>query len=246
MPSPDNHVMMPIIMKKKLALVPAVVLSSALLLTACSSGSPATNNNASASANPSASSSAPTNPTNSPIPSTTAMPTAIAGYVAPPQALQANYKQFFKSFTTTDSRVWDSAQAGGATKAKDDPATRSMTVNEYESMRTDPKQRPNLIKTNWNIQSDLETTAQNISDALAKNANESLDDLKADKSLIVNRYSNVGSMSIEQDNGTKFFFVIFRVNDQNYKGFPMGVLVPQAGKTPDFQHTAGPDTTTSK
>lgn len=231
-------------MKKKLTLVPAVLLSSALLLTACSAGNPAANNNNSNSpANSSANSSSQTNETN---PSASAVPTAIAGYVAPPQALTSDYKQFFKSFSTTDSRVWEAAQSVGAATAKADPATRSMTVSEYESLKTDAKQRQTLIKTNWEIQSDYETTAANVSEALKKNASESLDSLKADKALIVNRYSNLGSISIEQDSATKFFFVIFRVNDQNFKGVPMGVLVPQAGKTPDFQHTAGPETTVSK
>lgn len=234
-------------MKKNLALVPAVLLSSALLLTACSSGSPAANNNATdSSVNSSTTqngSSAPTNQTN---PSASAVPTAIAGYVAPPQTLGSDYKQFFRAFSMNDPRMLDAVKASGATTSKDDPAIRPMSVSDYESMKADQKQRQQLIKTNWEIQSDYETTAQNVSDALKKNPNASLDNLKADKSLVVNRYANVGSMNIEQDNETKFFFVIFRVNDQNFKGVPMGVLVPQAGKTPDFTHKNGPETTVSK
>lgn len=232
-------------MNKKLALVPAIVLSSALLLTACSSGASNNTNTPANSSTSSAPSSAPAN-ANVVNPSASAAPTAIAGYVAPPQTLGSDYKQFFRAFSTNDPRLLDAVKASGATTAKDDSSTRPMTVSEYESMKTDAKQRPQLIKTNWEIQSDYETTAQNVSDALKKNPNASLDGLKADKSLIVNRYSNVGSMNIEQDNETKFFFVIFRVNDQNFKGVPMGVLVPEAGKTPDFAHTNGPDASPSK
>lgn len=90
------------------------------------------------------------------------------------------------------------------------------------------------------MNSDLDQSAVNVSGFLAKNPSANLESIKADKSLIVNRYPNVGTTDVYQESATGFYFVVFTPNEKNI-GIH-GIIVPQEGKTPKFddQTPSGP------
>jgi hypothetical protein len=226
--------MMPIMNNKKLSLVPAVLLSSVLLLTACSTGSPATNNNANPPASPSASASA-----NSPAPSSASSPapsvapTVIQGYVAAPTDMTKQFKAFYGAPPTLNDQNWAVYKNAGATTYKEDPAERSTTSSEWAASRADARKK--LV---GEMMSDVDQSATNVSAVLASNPSSTLDSIKADKSLIINRFPNVGTTDVYQDSSTGFYFVVFSPKENIMPNH--GILVPQKGKTPDFNHETPP------
>lgn len=229
--------MMQTIMKKNLALVPAVLLSSALLLTACSSGNPAANNNPS---NPSSSTSS--SNSQSAAPGSSPAPTLIQGHVDAPQDMTREYKSFYHSPSTLSPEGWEIYKPSGATTYLEDPAERATTSSDWSAAKSaSMSSKENLQKFQkmaGEMSSDVDQSAVNISTFLEKNPSATLDSIKSDKSLFINRYPNVGVTDVFQDSSTHFYFVIFTPKDN--KLAPHGILVPQAGKTPDFDNQTPP------
>ena len=213
-------------MNKKLMIIPTIVLSSALLLTGCTSGK--TEPGKVGSPNPtSSSSSTSTDPA--------VQPTGNVGYVAPPSDLNEDYKGYYYGPTTLAPESWEYFKSTGAKTYKEDPSIRSTTANEWDKARTNDTDLATFDKLYGEVSSDVEQSALNISTYLEQNKDESVDNLTNNKELVINRYSNLGTTTVEKDTSTGFYFVIFKLNGGSAKGAPAyGILVPQKGITPDF------------
>lgn len=203
-------------MKKKLAIIPTILLSSALLLTGCNSGN--------SEPQPS-SSSAPAGE------EVTAAPPATFKYVAPPADMDEKYKAYYFAPTTVDEGSWAYYKIIGSTTYKEDGAARATTLAEWDAARADQENFQKFDKMYGEVTSDVEQTALNISGYLKENSDANLEQINGKKDLIVNRYDKVGKVVVEQDAKSGNFFAIF-TPEGGGEGY--GVLVPQEGKTPDF------------
>jgi hypothetical protein len=217
--------MMQTMTKNKLVIIPTIVLSSALLLSGCTSGGNNGGNNGSQ--NPTSSSASASDTTTD----TQASPVPVEGFVTPPANMTADYKAFYMAPTTTDPEMWGIWKNMGATTYKEDPAARSTTADEWNKARDNKTDFKTFDKMHAENTSDIEQSALNVSAFLEKKPSASVDELNNNKDLIINRYPNVGSMKVEQDNETKFYFVVFRMTEGSAT---FGILVPQKGITPDF------------
>jgi hypothetical protein len=158
-------------------------------------------------------------------------PVPVEGFVTPPANMTADYKAFYMAPTTTNPEVWEIWKNMGATTYKEDPAARSTTADEWGKARDNKNDFKTFDKMHAENTSDIEQSALKVSAFLEKNPTASLEEINSNKDLIINRYPNVGSMKVEQDNETKFYFIVFRMTEGSAT---FGILVPQKGITPDF------------
>lgn len=209
-------------MNTKLMIIPTIVLSATLLLTGCNAG----NSNENPSPSPTATDM--TDPVD--IPQTDA-----PKYVAPPAEMEEKYKAYYFSPTTLDESSWAYYNIIGAKTVNEDSAVRSTTVEEWEAARTDQNDTQTFDKMYGEVTSDVEHSALKVSEYLKSNSDASLEEINGKKDLIVNRYSKAGTMIVEQDSKTGFYFVVFSLVEGDGEGSEgYGILVPQEGKTPDF------------
>lgn len=211
-------------MNKKLLVIPTIVLSSALLLTGCTGKQ--SNNNIPTN-QPSTSSSSSLAPEES-----SSQSPVNSGYVAPPSELKDNFKGYFNAPSITEGVEWEYYKSIGAKTAKEDPSPRSTSLDDWESARGDKDHPENFDKIFGEVTADVEQTALNVSAYLEKAPTSTLDDINSHKELMVNRYEQSGSLAIQKDDKTGFYFVIFTLKNGKESGF--GILVPQKGITPDF------------
>lgn len=203
-----------------LTIIPALLVSSALLLTACGGGAeePAAANDSSS----------------QPSESTSAAP-VMPGFVAPANEMDPELKMYWGPSGTLFPEF--DIDPAGPQSYDTDPAPRTTTYEEYMAKRDggDVVGFSNIFN---EVVHDAEYSARNISGFLEDNPGATLDDIKAESDLLVNRYENLGTMEIRQDAHTGFFFVITKTNDTDaFMPTLAGALVPQEGITPEF----GPD-----
>lgn len=208
-------------------LIPALLVSSALLLTACGDGG----TDEPAAAAPESSS----QPSESPSTATLA-----DGYEAPADEMDAELKMYFGPPGNLNDDF--GADPAGPQTYESDPAPRATTYKEYMSKRdgVDAVGFTNIFN---EVVHDAEYSARNVSGFLEGNPGATLADIQAEDGLLVNRYENIGTMEVRQDEHTGFFFVITNTNDKDaFMPTVAGALVEQVGITPDYyglQEAAG-------
>lgn len=217
-------------MNKKILLIPTLTLSAAILLSGCTGGN--SNENPIGSPTPSASSST-SEITPSPSPTETSEEDVevVSDYVAPPEGMEAKYHGFYFNPAIEEEGSWEYFKNIGAKLYEEDPAPRSTTVEEFRALMGDQKNLTAGDKVYGEYFSDVEQTALNVSEYLKKNPKATTEELNGNEDLIVNRYEKMGSIVIEKDSSTGFYFSVFHMNDQA-PGY--GIIVPQKGITPDF------------
>lgn len=208
-------------MNTKLMVIPMIVLSASLLLTGCNAGNLNENN---------------PSPTASDIADPVDIPQANAPkYVAPPADMEEKYKAYYFSPTTLNESSWAYYNIIGAKTVNEDSAARSTTVEEWEAARTDQNSTQAFDKMYGEVTSDVEQSALKVSEYLKSNPDVSLEEINGKKDVVVNRYSKAGTMAVEQDSKTGFYFIVFSLAEGAGEGSEgYGILVPQEGKTPDF------------
>lgn len=210
-------------MNKKLMIIPTIVLSSALLLTGCTSG-----NSNDPNTQPSVSASDMADPVDVPQPD-------APKYVAPPADMDEKYKAYYFSPSTLNESAWAYYNIIGAKTSAEDSAARSTTIEEWEKTRTDESNTQAFDKMYGEVNSDVEQSSLKVSEYLKNNSDATVEELKDNKDLLINRYNKVGTMAVEQDAKTGLYFVTFSLLEGAGEGSSgYGILVPQEGKTPDF------------
>lgn len=208
-------------MNTKLMIIPTIALATSLLLTGCNSGNSNENN---------------PSPTASEVADPVDIPQADAPkYVAPPADMEEKYKAYYFSPATLNESAWTYYNIIGAKTANEDSAVRSTTAEEWEAARADQNNTQGFDKMHGEVTSDVEQSALKVSEYLKSNSDASLEEINGKKDIIVNRYSKAGTMAVEQDAKTGFYFIVFSLAEGAGEGSEgYGILVPQEGKTPDF------------
>lgn len=209
--------------KRKLVIIPTILVSSALLFTACGNDSEPKNES----------------------PSSSSTVSSAPEYVAPPSNLEEQYKQYVSPITITDEAAWSMYKDLGATTYEEDPSKRSTTPEDWKAAQEASREMNDVQKMNdfnlmfGEVKADIDQSALNISAFLAQNPEATLDDVKAQEGLLVSRHEKLGTLKVEQDSSTGFFFVILISEDEQIQ---LGQMVPQKGITPDFAATNQPAT----
>lgn len=165
------------------------------------------------------------------------MPEAVLA----PEAAGEELSRYFGPKVTLDPETFLGHQFGGKTY-DEDPSPRTTTAAEFEEMRQD-LQDGGPLSSAWNVvfnetANDAEVSARNVSAYLEANPGATLEDLQAQKDLVVNRYPNLGTQKVVQDKGTGYFVVVLYANDMEFvQPTYAGSLVEQPGITPDFGGT---------
>lgn len=189
-------------------IIPAIILSSTLMLTACGGGSD----------------------TPTPEPSAASTPIQVEGYDAVPSDLDSRYAQFFYMSGEMSKDELDYYTSIGAKTYKEDPSKRSTTPEEWNAARGGAEQET-FDKRYAELQFDVAHVSASATEYLATNPKASVDELN--EKVVINRYEKIGSMKIEQDSKTGFYFAIFTLNDDTKpKGLELGGMVYQEGITP--------------
>lgn len=202
-----------------------VLLASSLGLAACGGNEEANKPEPAAAPSPSASS--------------TVTPSGFGMETAPEEA-DADLAMFMGSKMTLDPEIPWAGDGIGAKRYDEDPAERPYTVEDYKAGQKDAQTMgPNFAS--WQVMfnetaNDAETSARNVSQFLGTNPDATLEDIRGQEGLLVNRYPNLGTAKVTQDKGTKFFVVVLEANDKNSgPQYLTGSLVEQPGITPEFE-----------
>lgn len=214
-------------MKNKKYLLPVLAVSSILLFTACSAGD---DNNNDKTSSPSASS---TTAEGNGGPENDNPSDLADGYVAPPESMDPELSLYFQQPRISIPENWEMYASTGAKTYEEDSSIRPLTMTEWNGMRESGDSGA-ISRIFGEVFYDAEYSASKVSTYLQENPEATLEDIKAQTDLVVNRYPNLGNMEVVQDEESGYFFVILYGADKELMPTISGSLVVQEGITPTF------------